>query len=111
MSAENGCLTASVLDRHAAVDPYVGVIVHRTEMQDEAVRSVDLLDADLATIPHNWMEAGLVHAGQTALRWVRHEDLAGERLGALEPAFGETAVGIVECEAPTSAKIGPTLAP
>jgi hypothetical protein len=69
------------------------------------------VDRDVALVPDDGMEAGVVHARRRRLRRERHDHRAVEEhelLGS-EPAFGEADVLVVEAQTPLAAQVDPVL--
>ena len=109
-------LTAGVLAHQDAVEPHVGVVVDRAEVQQRAVTggvaAHQVRSRDRASVPDHRVEAGVVHAGGPGLGRERHGDRGGEAsLGVhVEPPLPLADPIVVEGERPDAVQALPPMA-
>src|SRR5215213_1832039 len=96
-------------DHQPAIDPDVGSIVDRAEMEHELPATVGRRDLYRAPVPDHRVIPGIGDAAGPRLRWEGDDHRPIERVGSLEPALIQPDIGIVIGESPGSAEIDPAV--
>jgi hypothetical protein len=90
-----------------AIDPDVGPIVDRAEMEHELPAAIGRRDLNGPPVPDHRVVPGVADAARARLRRKRDYHRPIERVGSLEPALIQPDIGIVIGESPGTAEIDP----
>ncbi len=101
-------MASFVVSHEPAVDPDVGAVVDRAEMEQESLAAVFRSNLDRPPVPDNRVIPRVTNTAGLRLRRKRHHHSPIERIRTVEPAVIQPGIVVVIGKRPRTAQVDPT---